>query len=190
VGVTYYKRFRMEIDLNRVHLGESALPEGYAWVDWQPALLERHALAKFESFRTEIDSDVFPSLGDPAGCRSLMSEIVQRATFVPTATWLITCHLSPDQWEDCGTIQGVVQTGQWGAIQNVGVAPEHRGQGLGRALVLKSLAGFRSAGVPRVYLEVTACNLAAVQLYRSVGFRLARTTYKAVEHPTAQFAMH
>jgi GNAT superfamily N-acetyltransferase len=181
----------MEIDLNRVRLDEAVLPDGYAWVAWQVALLERHALAKFESFRTEIDSDVFPSLGDPAGCRSLMSEIVQRATFVPGATWLIACHLAPDQCEDCGTIQGVVQAGQWGAIQNVGVAPEHRGRGLGRALVLKSLAGFRSAGVPRVYLEVTACNLAAVQLYRSVGFRLARTTYKAVEcRPTAQFVLH
>src|SRR5438876_101155 len=82
-----------------------------------------------------------------------------------------------------GTIQGVVQTGQWGAVQNVGVAPEHRGRGLGRALVLKSLSGFRTAGVPRVYLEVTARNTAAVQLYRSLGFRLARTTYKAVDRP-------
>lgn len=190
MGVTYYKRFRMEIDLDRERLDQPALPKGYEWVPWQLALLERHALAKFESFRAEIDSDVFPSLGDPAGCRNLMSEIVQRATFVAGATWLISCHVAPGQWEDCGTIQGLVQTGQWGAVQNVGVAPEHRGRGLGRALVLKSLAGFQSAGVPRIYLEVTACNLAAVQLYRSVGFRLARTTYKAVERPTAQFAMH
>ncbi len=189
MGVTYYKRFRMEIDLNRTRLEAAVLPEGYAWVAWQPGLLERHALAKFESFRAEIDSDVFPSLGDPAGCRALMSEIVQRATFVPGATWLISCRLAPDQWEDCGTIQGLVQAGQWGAVQNVGVAPEHRGRGLGRALILHSLGGFQAAGVPRVYLEVTACNLAAVQLYRSVGFRLARTTYKAVERTTAQFAM-
>ncbi len=31
----------------------------------------------------------------------------------------------------------------------------------------------------RVYLEVTAENVAAVQLYRSVGFRIIRTMYKA-----------
>lgn len=189
MGVTYYKRFRMEIDLKQVRLDGPLLPDGYEWVAWQPELLERHALAKFESFRSEIDSDVFPSLGDPAGCRNLMSEIVQRATFVPGATWLITCQVAQDHWEDCGTIQGLVQAAEWGAVQNVGVAPEHRGRGLGRALILKSLAGFQAAGVPRVYLEVTARNLAAVQLYRSVGFRLARTTYKAVEHPTAAFAM-
>lgn len=189
MGVTYYKRFRMEIDLNRVRLEEPVLSEGYDWVAWHPALLERHALAKFESFRSEIDSDVFPCLGDRTGCRALMSEIVQRATFVPSATWLIACHVAPGQSEDCGTIQGVVQTGQWGAVQNVGVAPEHRGRGLGRSLILKSLAGFQAVGVPRVYLEVTARNTAAVQLYRSVGFRLARTTYKAVDRPTAAFAV-
>jgi hypothetical protein len=189
MGVTYYKRFRMEIDLARTPLEAAVLPDGYEWVAWESALLERHALAKFESFRAEIDSDVFPCLGDPGGCRNLMSEIVQRATFVPAATWLVTCRIAPDQFEDCGTIQGLVQSGHWGAVQNVGVAPEHRGRGLGKALILKSLTGFHSAGVPRVYLEVTARNLAAVQLYRSVGFRLARTTYKAVDRPTAAYAV-
>lgn len=199
MGVTYYKRFRMEIILAQARLSEPVLPEGYAWVAWQQSLLERHALAKFESFRDEIDSEVFPCLGDPLSCRSLMSEIVQRATFVPQATWLISCRIAPvqsergqserGQWEDCGTIQGLIQTGQWGAVQNVGIAPEHRGRGLGRALVLKSLAGFQEAGVSRVYLDVTARNTAAVQLYRSVGFRLARTTYKAVDRPTAAYAV-
>lgn len=189
MGVTYYKRFRMEIDLSEMRSIESPLPEGYEWVAWHASLLERHALAKFESFRCEIDTQVFPSLGDPASCRNLMSEIVQRATFVPRATWLITCRLGERIFEDCGTIQGLVQTGRWGAIQNVGVAPEHRGRGLGKALILKSLAGFQMAGVPHVYLEVTSRNAVAVQLYRSLGFRLARTTYKAVDRPTATYAV-
>src|SRR5258708_28801935 len=102
MGVTYYKRFRMEIDLARTPLEAAVLPDGYEWVAWESTLLERHALAKFESFRAEIDSDVFPCLGDPGGCRNLMSEIVQRATFVPAATWLVTCRVAPDQLEDCG----------------------------------------------------------------------------------------
>ncbi|MBS0264966.1 MAG: GNAT family N-acetyltransferase [Planctomycetes bacterium] len=189
MGVTYYKRYRMEIDLGRVSLPAESLPASYEWVAWSPNLLERHALAKFESFRAEIDSEVFPTLGDPASCRCLMSEIVQRATFVPDATWLISCRLAEGIYEDCGTIQGLVQSGQWGAIQNVGVAVEHRGKGLGKALVLKSLRGFQQAGVDRVYLEVTARNAVAVNLYRSLGFCLARTTYKAVEKPTPIYAV-
>ena len=189
MGVTYYKRFRMEIDLSRAVLTEPLLPEGYHWIPWHESLLERHALAKFESFRCEIDTEVFPTLGDPASCRDLMSEIVQRATFVPQATWLLNCRLAETASEDCGTIQGLIQTGNWGAIQNVGVAAEHRGRGLGKALVVKSLLGFQWAGVPKVYLDVTARNTVAVQLYRSLGFRLARTTYKAVNRPTAMYAV-
>ena len=178
----------MEISLNQVRFGEPELPQGYEWSAWQLSLLERHALAKFESFRDEIDCEVFPCLGHPSSCRSLMSEIVQRATFVPQATWLISCRNGAG-WEDCGTIQGLIQTSRWGAVQNVGIASKHRGRGLGRALVLKSLAGFQAVGVSRVYLDVTARNTAAVQLYRSIGFRLARTTYKAVDRLTVAYAV-
>src|SRR5262245_42227048 len=106
MGVTYYKRFRMEIDLYRVALEEPVLPDGFVWLPWDLSLLERHAAAKFASFRAEVDADVFPCLGNPAGCRDLMSEIVQRSAFLPQATWLIRCD---GVGEDCGTIQGVVQ---------------------------------------------------------------------------------
>ena len=82
---------------------------------------------------------------------------------------------------NCGTIQGLMQQGNLGAIQNVGVVPDHRRLGLGRALVVKALLGFREADLPRAYLEVTARNLGAVDLYKALGFQFARTVYKAVE---------
>ena len=66
----------------------------------------------------------------------------------------------------------------WGAIQNVGVVPGWRGCGVGRALVLKALHGFRAAGMRACYLEVTADNAPAVSLYRTLGFRCTRTHYK------------
>ena len=71
--------------------------------------------------------------------------------------------------------------GAIGAIQNVGVLRTYRGLGLGRALVRRALAGFRQAGLRQAYLEVTAENAAAVQLYRNVGFRRAKTLYKAID---------
>ncbi len=70
--------------------------------------------------------------------------------------------------------------GSIGAIQNVGVIRPYRGMGLGLALVRRAMAGFTQAGLRRAYLEVTAENAAAVQLYRTVGFRRAKTLYKAV----------
>ena len=173
--ITYYKRFRMEIDLDgSIHA--PPLPASFRWVSWDEGLIEQHAEVKYRSFREEIDSHVFPCLGDRTGCQRLMREIRRKPGFLPSATWLI---MGPDGF--VGTIQGVMDRGPIGAIQNVGVAPEYRGQGFGRALVRKALEGFHSAGLRRAYLEVTAENASAVMLYRDVGFRRSKTLYKAVD---------
>jgi ribosomal protein S18 acetylase RimI-like enzyme len=173
--ITYYKRFRMEIDLDGSIRGPSLAPP-FRWVGWDETLLERHAEVKYLCFREEIDAHVFPCLGDLHGCHRLMREIRRKPGFLPTATWLI--H---GEEGFVGTIQGVMDRGMIGAIQNVGVAPEFRGRGLGAALVRKALEGFHSAGLQRAYLEVTAENASAVTLYRSVGFRRSKTLYKAVD---------
>lgn len=180
--MTYVRRFRMEIDLANRHDAHATLPDGYQWLAWHPSLLQRHAAAKYHSFHDEIDSRVFPCLGSMHGCSKLMQEIARQDTFLPTATWLITQDGDVRRGMlDCGTIQGLAHTAAVGAVQNVGVHPEHRGLGLGRALVLKALEGFRKAGLRRVYLEVTGENTPAVELYRSLGFEHARTMYKVVE---------
>ena len=177
MAITYYKRFRMEIDLevDLMPAVEPLLPP-YHWVGWDEALLERHAEVKFLAFHEGIDSHVFPCLGERHGCQRLMREIRRKAGFLPDATWLIR---GPAGY--VGTIQGVIDRGPIGAIQNVGVAPDYRGLGLGRALVFKCLTGFRAAGLRRVYLEVTAENSSAVRLYRDLGFRRAKVLYKAVD---------
>lgn len=176
----YFKRFRMEFDLQR-SFPLAELPPEFSWVPWNPAEVDRHAWVKFLSFRDEVDSEVFPCLGDYRGCYSLMQEIAEQTVFAPAATWLII-HQRPGQPPtDCGTIQGLASSEAFGSIQNVGVAPEFRRQKIGAALVLKSLDGFRSLGLKRVYLEVTAANTPAVQLYRAIGFRVTRTMYRSAE---------
>lgn len=189
MGATYYKRLRMEVELAGARFPEPVLPAGYSWRPWSDDLLIRHADVKFASFHAEIDAQIFPCFRVRSGCLNLMSQIVQRSTFVPQATWLIVHKDTENHETDCATIQGLVQAGQWGAIQNVGVVPAFRGYGLGRALIFQALKGFQLAQVPRVFLEVTASNVAAVQLYRSVGFCLSRTTYKAVDQGDSEFSV-
>ena len=176
----FFRRYRMELRVSEAALPAPVLPESFAWTAWRPDAADRHASAKFESFRGELDATVFPCLGELAGCRRLMADIAGQKTFLPAATWLITRRCLPDDpSSDCATIQGMAVSATLGAIQNVGVAAEVRGLGLGRALVLRSLHGFRSTGIKRVYLEVTASNDPAIELYRSLGFRTIRTMYKA-----------
>lgn len=182
MGLTYFKRYRMEIDLAGRERPLPTLDEGYRLIPWSHDLLEAHAEAKYQSFRMEIDANVFPCLGDAQGCLRLMKEIAGKEGFLPAATWLAAYDWRPSQPpEFCGTVQGIRDRTQMGAIQNLGITPEHRGRGLGSALLLHALAGFREAGLRRAFLEVTSQNVGAIRLYQRLGFLRARTVYKAVE---------
>lgn len=207
---TYFRRFRMEFDLTQRALEPQSLPEGYRFERWHVDWIPAHAQAKYLSFRQELDTNVFPCLGDEAGCLRLMRDISNRDGFLPKATWLIRSHPNTNSpindgcprneshsAEDCapnpslvlsmtpeglpqpvGTIQGIQTDQTQGAIQNIGIVPDHRGRGLGRRLILQSLWGFQQSGLERVILEVTAQNRGAYRLYEQLGFRYLRTVYK------------
>ena len=182
MSLAYFKRYRMEIPLSGWLFPCPALPPHYSMLPWDDRLLEAHSEAKYLSFRDEIDAGVFPCLGQRDGCRRLMAEIVHRDTFVPEATWLLIHQRTP--WSTatyCGTIQGIRSDNGMGAVQNLGVIPGHRGQGLGTGLLMRAMRGFRATGLRKAYLEVTADNEGAVRLYRRLGFRKTKTLYKAVE---------
>ena len=176
-SISYFKRFKMEIDLHG--LPSPQLPPGFSFVGWSGEWLDVHAEVLFGCFQQEIDAQVFPSLGDRQGSCCLMIEMSRKRGFLPEATWLLIGPVGP-----CGTVQGMRERSGLGSIQNIGVLPGWRGRGLGEALLLQALNGFRQAGLGRAQLEVTAQNDTAIRLYRRLGFRRAKTLYKAV--PTWQ----
>lgn len=181
MGLTYFKRFRMEYDLREPLPKFGMVPPGYELVPFSNDLLREHAMAKYQSFRMELDANVFPCLGRRDGCLRLMREIVSRAGFVPEATWL--CRYSdPESGRliPVGTIQGLQAEG-WGAVQNLGIDPAHRGHGLGSILLQRAALGFQSVGLQQMHLEVTTDNTAAIRLYERLGFKRAQVVYKAAE---------
>ena len=58
-----------------------------------------------------------------------------------------------------------------GAVHMVAVAPEHRGRGLGRVLVLRALRRLREQGSVHVRLLTDDVRIPAINIYVSVGFR-------------------
>ncbi len=185
MGMTYFKRYRMEFDLRDWRGEDPRLPEGYELLPYLPGLLREHAIAKFNSFKEELDANVFPCLSRRDGCLRLMREITSRGDFVPDATWLIRAlETNPRtgvvQPYAVGTIQGLSTEG-WGSIQNVGIDPAHRGKGLGSILLSKAATGFRAVGLERMHLEVTTENTGAVRLYERLGFKRSSVVYKAAE---------
>lgn len=182
MGLTYFKRYRMEIDLLGREFPRLKLPSHYQLHPWDESLLPLHAHVKYLSFRDEIDANVFPCLGEATGCHRLMNEISHKQGFLPGTTWLASFHPDDaDGGEFCGTVQGVRDLSGIGAIQNLGIIPSHRGKGIGTCLLVRALEGFRSAGLERVHLEVTAENEGAIRLYRRIGFVVVRTVYKVAE---------
>ncbi len=181
----FFRRFRMTFDLRFCELPEPLLPDGFKWVPFGEELISRHAAVKHESFRAEMDTSLFPDLKSGLGCEQMMQAIYQHRKFSELATWLIATENGHGFiCDDCATIQGLALSPFHGEIQNVGVAPEYRGLGLGRALVLKALQGFQKSELKQVQLEVTAHNMPAVELYRSIGFRLTQTILATL--PTAE----
>jgi ribosomal protein S18 acetylase RimI-like enzyme len=175
--LTYFKRHRMELDLRHPR-PPAELPPGFFWLPWNPHLLEHHARVLCAGFAGETDALVFSSLASLPGCRDLMSAITTLPGFCPAATWVAA------RSECCvGSVQGIIDANGFGGVQNLGVVGDHRGLGLGRALLLKALEGFAAAGARRAFLEVTATNAPAVRMYRRLGFRAYKTIYRGVEVP-------
>jgi len=182
----FFKRYRMQIELDPLTTPTVTNPnrtsrsasEPIEWLAWQPKWSGFHALAKWESFRHEMDGNVFPCLADREGCRQLMRDIASKSNFVPEATWLAVTG-SGTSWEaPIGTIQGLRTGPVLGAIQNIGVVPAWRGYGIGRELIQRALNGFQSVGCRQVTLEVTVHNLSAIRLYQSIGFKPMETVFK------------
>jgi ribosomal protein S18 acetylase RimI-like enzyme len=77
--------------------------------------------------------------------------------------------------EDNGRVVGYITTWQdreagIGHIPNIAIAPEYRGQGLGRVLIEHALAHFRASGLTHAKIETLAQNAVGNHLYRDLGF--------------------
>jgi ribosomal protein S18 acetylase RimI-like enzyme len=61
-----------------------------------------------------------------------------------------------------------------GVVEQLAVARDHRGLGIGRALLLHSLADLGAQGASSFALGVQGANANAIDLYRNVGFEVER----------------
>jgi ribosomal protein S18 acetylase RimI-like enzyme len=180
--LAYFKRFRMERELPGRSLPPCELPLGYGLQKWRDDLLEAHAVTKSHCFRGELDGNVFPCLRDLEGCLRLMTDIRAKPGFLPGGTWLATYQRQRGAGiQYVGTVQAIIDPNGFGAVQNLGIVPQHRGLGLGAELMRRALLGFMQAGLKHCYLEVTAQNTGAIRLYERLGFRMGKILYKAVE---------
>lgn len=164
----------MELDLQTALIPPAVLPTGFDWQAWRPKHAAAHAAVLYEGFRGELDSELLVSLSRLDSCGETVRMTSFDHRFLPEATWLVTTAESVP----CGAIQTVGVGRGVARVQNIAVIPEHRGLGIGRALILKALRQCRGLGIRRVQLDVTELNHPASRLYRSLGFSVRRSYFR------------
>ena len=68
-----------------------------------------------------------------------------------------------------------------GHVVSVAVLEEHRGKGVGKALMVEGINGVLSRKSDEIYLEVRVSNKSAVKMYENLGFKIKsrlRTYYR------------
>ncbi|MDF8264983.1 GNAT family N-acetyltransferase [Luteipulveratus flavus] len=84
---------------------------------------------------------------------------------IEDASYLVASH-----GDEVGAIGRVAYGSAWAGVFALHVRPDLRRRGLGRALLRAAGQDAQSRGVRSAYLQVSADNEAAVELYRSLGF--------------------
>lgn len=81
----------------------------------------------------------------------------------------MTIYLAEEAGKIIGKVHLQISNGT-GAIYGLGVLPEYRREGLGRAILLKAIETLQTADVEQIMLQVAADNAKALHLYTSCGF--------------------
>lgn len=119
-----------------------------------------------------FDPDRFIAAGEdaPAGYAEFLGTQLRD----PHALLLV----AEDRGEIAGYVYATLEGMDWmalrgpaGAIQDIAVVTERRGQGLGRRLLEAALSRLEDMGAPRVVLSTAEQNLPAQRLFASAGFR-------------------
>jgi len=138
-------------------LPEAAVPAGYTIRTYQPGdgaawcrLINDAIGGEYTEERVEQEMSGAPGL-EPADLFFAVSGEVVAGT-----AWARRARHGPERM---------------GYVHMVAVASEHRGRGLGRALVVSVLRRLREVGVAGAMLETDDVRLPAIRLYLALGFR-------------------
>jgi ribosomal protein S18 acetylase RimI-like enzyme len=141
---------------------------------WTEARQEESAELIAHSYRGHIDSQINDQYRSTAGARRFLLNIIQYpgcGSFFAPASF---AAIDPYTQKTCGLCLTSLVSERTGHITQLCVAPERRGSGLGRQLLLKSLLALGARGIARTSLTVTSENHEAIGLYERMGFRKLR----------------
>ncbi len=146
---------------------EPPLPDGFRFAPLSLVDVEMGAVVVVAAYRGTIDETIYPEMATEAGMRVALTENLtdEHDIYDPTASALLYAGDRP-----IGLIVCALTPERRGYVIEVCVVPEHRGRGLGRALLTHALTAFHAENAIGAQLWVTLENPAR-NLYESLGFR-------------------
>lgn len=78
--------------------------------------------------------------------------------------------IAEESGQTLGYVLGGIGTDGHGWVLSLAVVPDHRSQGIGRALMDALLDQFRKRGMKTILLTVSPTNTNGMSLYRKIGF--------------------
>jgi ribosomal protein S18 acetylase RimI-like enzyme len=141
---------------------------------WGDHLQESAATVIVLAYKDHIDSRINDQYSTLAGARRFVTNIVQFpgcGTFYRPASMLA---FNPGAASLAGMVLTSFVAPRVGHITQLCVTPDAQGSGLGRELLTRANAQLRAGGAKRITLTVTHGNAAAIELYRTCGFREVR----------------
>lgn len=93
--INYFKRYKMEINLETWTPPSVDLPPGYEFIPWAPRLCDTHGQTIFDCFQGSIDARYFITFTQLSRCKRFMQDLSSRPNFLEETTWLIV-YRNPD----------------------------------------------------------------------------------------------
>jgi ribosomal protein S18 acetylase RimI-like enzyme len=150
-----------------------AFPPGFTLDTPDPSQVEEHAQFAYRAYLGTTDFGVIALEETPQAYGRLYQRFLS-GEFGAYARDLSRVVLAPSG-APAAVLHTIVLLGE-PYVGDLSVVPEHRRKGLGRALLARGLTLYRDAGYGRAALTVTVQNTPALNLYRSVGFEIERST--------------
>jgi ribosomal protein S18 acetylase RimI-like enzyme len=151
--------------------GEVALPPGLELRRWAESDLAPAARLIATSYQGHLDSHINEQYRTAAGSQRFLHNIVRFpgcGYFDPESSFAL---VQPGSDDLAGLLLCSRVREDVGHVTQICVAPEYRGRGLGRLLMVECALSLARRGFSLLTLTVTASNRKAVSLYEWLGFR-------------------
>jgi len=135
-------------------------------------------LARDGEVIADLIEEAFALKNDPDG-QMVLVQMRENARRLKQASWMPMIGSAMGfVWEVDGRLVGNISVLPYthkgrrlNLVANVAVAPDYRGQGIGKALIGRALRFSHQVGVREVWLQVKHDNDSAIRMYQQFGFR-------------------